>query len=79
MRAYNLKRKDDEELLRYTAWLTQREVVATDEKGKYIYRSFKEFNKKSESKKKVNTELYAIAKRLKEFRKKGGKYGKLFS
>ncbi|MCW6680883.1 hypothetical protein NHG33_06730 [Aerococcaceae bacterium NML130460] len=72
MYAYNLKREDDDELLHYNAWLTQRAVVATDTKGKYIYSSFKEFYKKGDRKKKVNPELYAVAKRLKEYREKGG-------
>lgn len=72
MHAYNLKKQDEIKLMHEMIWLEQRVVSATNKKGEYIFKEFKDFYQEEKATKKVNPELYQVAKNLQKY-ERGGK------
>lgn len=74
MEAYALRQEDEMRKIYHQAWIEQRVVTATDKKGQYVFKNFNElYAKVKPNRKRVNPELYQIAKRLQQLRKGGGK------
>ena len=72
MEVFNDKEQQRLEEVHYSIWLQERVVSATNKKGDYIFKKFDDFYKKNEPPKRVNPELYEVARRIKAYNEKGG-------
>lgn len=75
MEAYRLRREDENERMHYYIWQSERVVKASNKKGVYYIKEFKNFYKHpedDENKQEIFDELHRRRNNLQKLREKGG-------